>query len=237
MTELDHQTLLQEQIAYYQARAGEYDEWFFRQGRYDRGAENNAHWFAEVQSVRQALDAFQPTGHVLEIACGTGLWTEQLAQHADHITALDAAPEVLAINQARVQSANVTYVQTDIFAWQPPQQRAQQYDAVFFSFWLSHVPPERFADFWHMVAAALKPGGRVFFVDSRYDLTSSAIDHHREGAAATTTVRRLNDGREFRIVKFFYQPAVLMAQLQSLNWRVEVQETERYFIYGQGGKI
>jgi demethylmenaquinone methyltransferase/2-methoxy-6-polyprenyl-1,4-benzoquinol methylase len=183
--------------------------------------------------VRQALDDFQPTGHVLEVACGTGLWTEQLAQHADHITALDASAEVIALNQERVQSSKVTYIQTDIFAWQP----SQQYDLVFFSFWLSHVPSERFADFWEMVAAALKPDGHVFFVDSRYDLALSATDHHREGAAATTTVRRLNDGREFRIVKIFYQPTELMAQLEPLQWQVDVQQTERYFIYGAGNKI
>lgn len=29
--------ILQEQIQYYRDRASEYDEWFFRQGRYDRG--------------------------------------------------------------------------------------------------------------------------------------------------------------------------------------------------------
>jgi hypothetical protein len=31
-----HDDLLQEELAYYRARAGEYDEWFLRQGRYDR---------------------------------------------------------------------------------------------------------------------------------------------------------------------------------------------------------
>lgn len=32
-------SLLHHQIAYYRARATEYDEWFYRQGRYDRGPE------------------------------------------------------------------------------------------------------------------------------------------------------------------------------------------------------
>ena len=35
--------LLQEQVDYYRARAGEYDEWFFRTGRYDLGAARRLH--------------------------------------------------------------------------------------------------------------------------------------------------------------------------------------------------
>src|SRR5579884_3468249 len=89
--------LLQQQIAYYRARAGEYDEWFLRQGRYDRGPGLNARWFAEVDEVRRALDAFAPAGSVLELAAGTGLWTEQLARHAARLTAVDSSPEALAL--------------------------------------------------------------------------------------------------------------------------------------------
>ena len=233
MTEVnDRKSLLDEQILYYQARAHEYDEWFFRQGRYDRGDELNKRWFAEVEQTRQALDAFGPTDHVLEIACGTGLWTERLVPHAKQITALDAALEMLAINQARVESPKVRYLQADIFEWSPEEQ----YDVVFFGFWLSHVPPERFAAFWELVNLALRPGGRVFFVDSRYDATSTAKDHHLEGSEATTVERRLNDGREFRIVKVFYEMTRLSKQLSELGWSFEVEETATYFIYGNGHK-
>ena len=79
--------ILQEQIAYYQARATEYDEWFMRQGRYDHGPEQNQQWFEEIQSLVEALDMFLPGGRILELACGTGWWTEQLAQYADTMTA------------------------------------------------------------------------------------------------------------------------------------------------------
>lgn len=221
--------LLQEQIDYYRARAGEYDQWFLRQGRYDHGPELNQLWFDEVAQVQQALSDFNPAGHVLELACGTGLWTERLLTTAGRITAIDASAEVLAINQARVQSGRVKYVQTNIFDWSPPVQ----YDAVFFSFWLSHVPADKFADFWAQVARALKPGGRVFFIDSRYDFTSTAKDHRLEGQQATSITRRLNDGREYRIVKIFYPPDELSAQLAQLGWQPVVSETPHYFIYGQ----
>ena len=54
----DDAALLAEQVAYYRARAGEYDEWWLRTGRYDRGAALNAQWLAETDAVEAALDAF-----------------------------------------------------------------------------------------------------------------------------------------------------------------------------------
>ena len=87
----DRDAIVDEQIAYYCERAPEYDDWFLRNGRYDRGPEANSRWAAEVERLRRELDAFAPTGNLLELACGTGIWTERLATHADKITAVDAA--------------------------------------------------------------------------------------------------------------------------------------------------
>jgi SAM-dependent methyltransferase len=235
---INHDRLLSEQIEYYRARAGEYDDWFLRRGRYDRGPELNNLWHAEAEQARQALraavSASKSAGRVLELACGTGLWTEQLLPYADAITAVDAAPEVLEINRARIAgqpgAERVRYIQADIFAWLPPEQ----YDAVFFGFWLSHVPPERFDAFWQSVRAALAPGGRVFFVDSRFDPTSSAVDHRVTAPDATTSKRRLNDGRWFEIVKVFYDPADLEARLARLGFQFSVRQTAHYFTYGSG---
>jgi demethylmenaquinone methyltransferase/2-methoxy-6-polyprenyl-1,4-benzoquinol methylase len=225
----DLSSLVQDQIEYYRARANEYDQWFFRQGRYDQGEALNRLWFQEVEQVRLALRDFKPAGQVLELACGTGLWTQQIVAHADRVLALDSSAEAIALNLARLKSAKVEYRQADIFDWQPQETC----DVVFFGFWLSHVPPDRFATFWHTVAQALKPGGRVFFVDSRYSETSSARDHMLEGPQATTIGRRLNDGREYRIVKVFYQPQELQTRLAGLGFRATVRQTSNYFIYGQ----
>jgi SAM-dependent methyltransferase len=228
MGEMD--SLLKAQIEYYRARAPEYDDWFLRQGRYDRGPAANADWFAEVALVRAALDRFHPEGDVLELACGTGLWTGQLLGSARTITAVDAVAEVLALNRERLNSPAVRYIQADLFAWQPEER----FDAVFFGFWLSHVPPARFEPFWRMVAGALKPGGRVFFVDSKYEPSSTARDHRLGAPGDGSVVRRLNDGREFRVVKIFYQAPELAARLRALGWTADARETPKYFLFGDG---
>lgn len=231
MTSHTPDPLIEQQIAYYRRRASEYDEWFLRQGRYDRGPELNRCWYAEAATLRAVLQAFAPTGHVLELACGTGLWTEHLARYADGLTAVDASPEMLALNQARVHSDKVRYVRADLFTWQPDRV----YDVVFFSFWLSHVPPERFVAFWRLVRSCLGEDGRVFFIDSLYESTSTARDHQLGAQGATTSVRRLNDGQVFEIVKVFYEPADLAARLKELGWSIAVEHTGDYFLSGHGG--
>jgi 2-polyprenyl-3-methyl-5-hydroxy-6-metoxy-1,4-benzoquinol methylase len=219
--------ILQEQINYYRDRASEYDEWFFRQGRYDRGEAHRQQWFVEIAEVESALFATKPSGNMLELACGTGLWTQHLVTFATHLTAVDAAPEVIALNQNRVNSESVEYIVADLFNWTP----TQKFDFIFFGFWLSHVPIEQFIDFWQMVKAALKPNGRVFFVDSLFDKTSPAINHaelHQQGYSE----RKLNDGRVYQVVKIFHEPISLEKSLQELGWTGNINATITHFIYG-----
>jgi demethylmenaquinone methyltransferase/2-methoxy-6-polyprenyl-1,4-benzoquinol methylase len=220
--------LLDEQIAYYSARASEYEDWFFRRGRYDRGEAHRAAWFAEVAAVEAALREAGPRGRVLELACGTGLWTRRLVEYADELTAIDASPEVLVLNRERVGSERVRYLQADLFRWQP----RTVFDFVFFGFWLSHVPPDRFGSFWETVRAALAPGGFVFFVDNAHNPAIAARDHQLPEADDFVMDRVLNDGRRFRVVKVFYEPAELERKLSELGFAGQVQSTGEFFVYG-----
>jgi SAM-dependent methyltransferase len=222
------ETVLTEQLDYYRARALEYDKWWMREGRFDRGPEANTRWFAETTELQRALERFEPRGDVLELACGTGLWTRHLVDYADSLTAVDAAPEVLAINRARVGDARVRYVEADLFDWSPEER----FDACVFAFWLSHVPENRFAAFWDMVAGCLKPGGRVFVIDSARTERSTAADHVLPSGSEDTMTRRLDDGREFQIIKRFYDPAGLEEALGKLGWNASVHATPEFFIYG-----
>ncbi|MEM6284993.1 MAG: class I SAM-dependent methyltransferase, partial [Chloroflexota bacterium] len=155
--------ILQEQLAYYRARAAEYDEWFYRQGRYDRGEIANAHWAGEIETVKADLKQFNPSGDILELAAGTGIWTEALAMYSRQITCVDASAEMLTIHRAKLQNPHIQYIEADLFNWQP----TMQYDVVFFAFWLSHVPPEKLTAFLGTVREAMKPDGRFFMLDSQ----------------------------------------------------------------------
>ena len=103
------EAILTEQQVYYRERAAEYDQWWERVGRYDRGQAENDVWFAEQAEVRSAFETADWTGDVLELAGGTGIWTEWLARQAASITVLDGAPEMIAINQQRLRDACLLY--------------------------------------------------------------------------------------------------------------------------------
>jgi trans-aconitate methyltransferase len=205
--------LLAEQIAYYRAVAAEY-------------ADHAIQGAAGGDELEAALDAFRPAGDVLELACGPGTWTPQLLRHATSLTAIDASPEMIAIAEARFGEQRVRFVRADLFTWRPDRP----YDVVFFGFWLSHVPLERFESFWSLVADCLAPGGRVFFADDGFRTPDELI----EGESSSTIRRCLSDGTPHRAVKVPHEPAELEERLARLGWQITVTKTSGPFYWGAG---
>jgi len=227
--------VLAEQVAYYRARAAEYDDWWERRRGYDLGEQANRAWRVDAALLRDALDGFAPRGQVLELAAGTGIWTGELLRHADRVLAVDAAPEALAVNRAKHDGSPVSYVVADLFSWAPPRR----FDAVCFTFWLSHVPAARWARFWALVDRALAPGGRVWFCDNAHPEHAVAHGPHpyqgrvsRPQQAGERRQRRLQDGRAFRIVKRYWHPQELEAELAAVGWHAVVRNTPWAFLYG-----
>ena len=209
--------IIQSQIEYYRQRAEEYDRTATPVG--DTLAVHGS-------AIRRALEGFAANGDVLEIACGTGNATKVLVQTAGHLTALDPSPEVIDIARAKVANDSVTYVCADIFRWEPDRV----YDCVVFTYWLSHVPRDLFEEFWSRVDSCLTNGGRVFFADESADAWRKErwIDEQQ-----TVVKRRLEDGREFEIVKIFWAPEELEARLRGLGWDIQVTGAGP-FMWGSG---
>jgi 2-polyprenyl-3-methyl-5-hydroxy-6-metoxy-1,4-benzoquinol methylase len=188
---------LAEQIAYYRRRAPEYD------------ATSYGDVAAAQRRIAPLVAGMRPAGRLLEIACGTGMWTAALADHADSVLAVDAAPEAVEIARRRVGRADVTFEVADIFDFRP----AARFDTIFFSAWLSHVPARRFDEFWQLLAGLLADGGRVLFVDEPVD------ERAKESFVGAETVeRRLTDGTTFHIVKTFIDPPDLQRRLAGQGW-------------------
>jgi SAM-dependent methyltransferase len=216
--------VLREQKRYYAERAPEYDDWWYRRGRYELEPEALAHWRADVAEAEAALEAFAPRGGVLELAAGTGIWTRRLVGLADRVVAVDANAETLALNTSDAQ-----LVRADVFEWEP----AERFDLVFFSFWLSHVPEERFDEFWSLVRRALVPGGRVFLVDSGAGDTAHTGTDQADGEET----RSLADGRTFRIVKRRWRPDELAERVRPLGFELALHDTANgHFLYGGGSR-
>jgi len=207
--------LLDEQIAYYHARAGEYDA---------TSAPDGDPFAADAERIRAALDDYDLGGRVLEIAAGTGQWTPQLADRASELVVTDSSPKMLERNRARVgERPNVRYQVADAFALEP----MRAHDAVFFAFFLSHVPPGRFEPFWAVVEGLLAPGGRVVFVDEGDHGLWEEDWLDRE---AGLVERRLLDGSRHRAVKVLWRPAELEERLRSLGWQASVSASGPFYL-------
>ncbi|MEX1046125.1 MAG: class I SAM-dependent methyltransferase [Actinomycetota bacterium] len=221
---------LEEQLEYYRTRAPEYDLWAERQGPWARDPGIRKQWFDEITLLEAALDVFEPRGRILEIACGTGAWTERLARHTNELTAMDAAPEVLDINRARPHGENVEFIHADIFSWTP----TEKFDVIFFSFWLSHVPPALFDRFWEVVGQALVPGGRVFVIDNVPSEDADKVDPELPGPDANSVVRKVTAGDAFRVFKVLYTPDELEERVEPPGWDLHAKSTGSFFLYASG---
>ncbi len=166
----------------------------------------------------------RPAGSVLEIACGTGLWTEALAGWADAVTAIDAAPEMVAIARDRVRPARVSFEVADVFSWNP----GTRFDVIFFSAWLSHVPTSRFGQFWQLLGRWLAGNGRVLFIDEHVD------ERGKEAYVADEVVeRQLGDGSTFRVIKNFVDPEELELRLRRLGWDCAIRRVSSRWVCGE----
>jgi 2-polyprenyl-3-methyl-5-hydroxy-6-metoxy-1,4-benzoquinol methylase len=202
------------QATYYRRRAGEYD----------------ATAYGDVGTARariaRLVAEMAPAGAMLEIACGTGLWTEALAASADSVLAIDVAPEALAIARDRVRSERVRFEVADVFSW----TTAARFDVVFFSAWLSHVPALRFAQFWAALRGLLADGGRMLFLDEHVAVRGKETYLAGEDEIVE---RRLQDGSTFRIVKNFVDPEALRLRLRALGWECRTHRDGDDWVWGE----
>lgn len=127
-------------------------------------------------------------------------------------------------------TSQITHIQADLFTWEPNRE----FDLVIFCFWLSHVPDEQLDAFLEKVRRATRPGGRFFLLDSRNESTSMAKNHDRPTVETGVRVRKLGDGREFRVVKIFNELDALAEGFRRHGFDAELRVTPTCFLYGSG---
>ena len=219
--------ILQEQQKYYDERAPEYDDWWYRRNTFDEGLEANARWRTEASVVENALDAAELAGNVLELAAGTGIWSQKLLRSAQTLTIVDGSQQMLERN-AVSGDPRVTLVHADIFQW----HAGRTFDAVLFGFWISHVPRDLFGDFMRSVARHLRPGGQFFFVDNCQQPEASAL--HVLAQQGELMTRKHANGKISTIVKNYYTGDDITAACTKAGLTVAVRETRTLFQYGLG---
>ncbi|MCX7221909.1 MAG: methyltransferase domain-containing protein [Burkholderiales bacterium] len=172
---------------YYAARAKEYDKIYAKPERQQ-----------DLRAIEQWLPSKFAQCDVLEVAAGTGYWTQFIAPAARHVVALDASDETLSIAKTRPGVAAVDWVVGDAYDMSLGEQK---FDAVFAGFWLSHIPLEKLPGYLSYLNGFLKPGARVIFLDNLYVQGNSTPLSERDAAGNTYQTRPLADGSIHKVLK------------------------------------
>jgi ubiquinone/menaquinone biosynthesis C-methylase UbiE len=192
---------------YYTARAAEYDV--------------TAGYRDPVSEVQRTIikSRFRNTlrGYdVLEIACGTGYWTEVIAAAANSVLATDINPDMLSIARQRLSRvSNVRFKVADAYSLQGVKG---YFTAAFSHWWWSHMPRSQISTFLTSLHKILTPGALVLFADQLvYDWPKRRLDD--EGN--TLEERILEDGRRFEVVKNFPTEQEILRYLAGIAENIE----------------
>lgn len=172
---------------YYAARAKEYDQIYAKPERQ-----------TDLRLIEQWLPSRFEGTRVLEIAAGTGYWTQFIAPVAESVLGLDASAETLQIAQGRPNNERAQWLVGDAYAL---PVSSEPYDAAFAGFWFSHVPLKRQKEFFLGLNKTLKSGARVVMLDNLYVEGNSTPLTKPDLEGNTYQIRKLDDGSSHQVLK------------------------------------
>jgi ubiquinone/menaquinone biosynthesis C-methylase UbiE len=202
--------------AYYAARVAEYERVYAKPERQ-----------RDLRQLRQRIPHSFAGLSVLEVACGTGYWTQHIAPVARRILATDLSPEVLAVAHARV--AVHAHVQLRVADAMSLPEDIGQYEAAFAAFWWSHIPREELSRFLESLHARLVPGAKVVMLDNLFVAGSSTPITPEDARGNTYQLRQLENGSTYEVLKNFPSEQQIRADLSTAA-NVCYQALEYYWL-------
>ena len=188
-----------ELVDYYRRRAAEYETIYHKPERQ-----------GDLASLREKISTAMRGARVLEVACGTGYWTQLIAGVAAQVVATDLAEEPMRIAQSKTYANRPSFTIADAYAL---PEALGRFDASLAVFWWSHVPRHRIREFLASLHARLEPGARVVLMDNLFVEGSSTAISEIDAQGNTYQLRRLADSSRVRVLKNFPSEAELRSQL------------------------
>ncbi len=200
---------------YYRKRAAEYDAFYADPARQ-----------ADLAVLRGWLAALARGRRILEVAAGTGYWTEVAAPVATAITATDINAETLAIAGRRQLGAHVTLLRAD--AWDLPHL-PETFDLGMAHLWWSHLRKQQRGGFLARFAAHLEPGATLLMIDENLVANVGTPVVRRDATGDTWQRRWLESGEQFEIVKNYPDAAELESSVGAVCEDVRVLQLRHFW--------
>ncbi len=205
-----------EMQSYYAARAPYYDDVYDKPERRE-----------DIAFLKSHLPAVFAGRKVLEIACGTGYWTQHIATAAAAMTATDAVAQPLDLARGRPGVGAVRFALAD--AYDLPESLGA-FDAAFAGLWLSHVPVERRGEFLQSLHRHLSPGAKVVLIDNSEVQLKDFPIAEQDAHGNTYQMRRLKDGTMHRVLKNFPSRAELEAMIAGFGVRPAYRDLQNFWL-------
>jgi demethylmenaquinone methyltransferase/2-methoxy-6-polyprenyl-1,4-benzoquinol methylase len=202
--------------AYYVRRAAEYERIYAKPERQ-----------TDLAALRARIGKLFAGRKVLELACGTGYWTEAIAPQAAQLTALDVNEEVLEIARSKKNAAKVEFVRGS--AYEIPDF-GRRHDALFAGFWWSHIPLGKLDFFLQSISSSIGPGGLIAFLDNSYVAGSSTALSRRDAEGNSYQMRKLDDGSTHEVLKNFPAEGELIQRASRHGWGAHVDSFQHYWL-------
>lgn len=159
---------------------------------------------------------------VLEIACGTGNWTQAISRRARSVFATDNSEEMLTLARAKQHERdNVTFALADAYALEPLDRKL---DVAVAAYWYSHIPIGMIPVFMKGLRGCLADGGRFVFFDMLYKPEFDDWPASTDGEGNRFGKRTLPDGKSFQVLKNFPSEQDLRTQLGPHAEKIECFE-------------
>jgi SAM-dependent methyltransferase len=156
---------------------------------------------------------------VLEIACGTGYWTQVIAVTAKSVLATDINPSMITIAADRsAKLSNVRFLIADAYTL---DNVPEGFNAAFTHWWWSHIPRDLIKPFLNALHSKLKPGSTVFFRDH---LGYAGFKKSNEIDGNNMEIRKIPDGGTVNVVKNYPSKEELLAALSGIADDVRYSE-------------
>ena len=205
-----------EMANYYAKRASEYERVYQKPERQ-----------TDLKNLQARLPEVFASHDLLEVACGTGYWTERLAACAQSVVATDTSADMLSFARKKnLPEEVVTYRHADAYDLASVDG---QFDAGVANFWLSHVPRSMLDEFLRGFHRRLGCGAIVFMIDN-YCVPGYGGEFIRvAGSEDTFRRRQLADGSSHIIIKNYYDEAQLQKIFSPLTAALEINSGEYYW--------
>ncbi|MCK6694667.1 MAG: class I SAM-dependent methyltransferase [Thermoanaerobaculia bacterium] len=203
-------------VSYYAARAAEYEKLYEKPERQKD--------LIRLTAILQDIFRGQ---NMLEIACGTGWWTQRLALTAQSVLATDINESMLDIARNKYYARNnITFIRDDIFQ----SALDQTVEGLFGGFIWSHIPLDQLDGFLTQIRNRVQTGGAIVFIDNLYVPGSSTPVSHSDEGGNTYQTRHLSDGSEHRVLKNFPAPDFLAEKLTTPGNDFEYRALDYYWL-------